>query len=534
MAVEGTTQDVSTLRNYLRVVRRRKWIILQAVILVPLAAVVLSLRQQPLYSASADVYLSQQDVGASILGIPNSSFWQSPERIAATQADLARSPEVAKRVLEAAGVTDRTPQQFLWASSVTPKPDSDLLWFGVTDTNPGLAVKLANAYANEFSRFKGEFDAQAYRQARENAEGKMNELEAAGQADSPLYQELVRSVQQLRQIETLQGRNAVPVNPAESAIQIQPTPVRDGILGLLLGLLLGIGLALLRETLDTRLRSAEEIGDRLGLPLLARLAEPPRRLRSKDRLVTLDDPHSVQAEAFRMLRTNLDFVNLDRRARTIMITSALQAEGKSTTAANLAVAMARAGRRIILVDLDLRRPFLDRFFGLEGQPGLTQVALGHVSLEEAITPVAISGRDHGVAVSNGNGAARVEGTLEILPSGPIPPNPGEFVGSHKLVEILEELRGRADVVLLDAPPVLHVGDAMTLSARVDALIVVTRLNVVRRPMLNELRRMLESSPADKLGFVMTGADLEDGYGYAYGSKYYQPHTKTERTREPVA
>lgn len=241
----------------------------------------------------------------------------------------------------------------------------------------------------------------------------------------------------------------------------------------------------------------------------------------------LEEPHGVHAEVFRMLRTNLEFANLDRGARTIMFTSAVEEEGKSTTVANLAVAIARAGHSVALVDLDLRRPFLARFFDLEEHPGLTDVALGHVDLQTALARRAIVEAD-GRPTLNGNGQAGVEGVLDILTSGPPPPDAGEFVGSGVLRNILDELREAADFVLIDVPPMLHVGDAMALAARVDALVVLTRLSVARRSMLNELRRLLDACPAAKLGFVVAGADLEHGY-YGHGSGYYYT---TERGREP--
>lgn len=261
------------------------------------------------------------------------------------------------------------------------------------------------------------------------------------------------------------------------------------------------------------------------------------------------EPDEAHAEAFRMLRTNFEFVNQARRTRLVMVTSAHQGEGKSTTVANLAVALARSRWRVVLVDLDLRRPLLDRFFELEGRPGLTHVVLGHADLEEALVPVAVTeaGREVGTyaardddesapasldevltirsgtrsarqAISprmNGRGPAAVEGVLEVLPSGPIPPNPGEFVTVDALNGILESLRERSDLVLVDAPPLLHVGDALTLSAKVDALLLVTRMNVLRRPGLRELERILAGSPVPALGFIATGAQLDESYEYGY-------------------
>jgi len=234
-----------------------------------------------------------------------------------------------------------------------------------------------------------------------------------------------------------------------------------------------------------------------------------------------------------MLRTNLDFATLGHEAKVLMVTSAVQQEGKSTTIANLAVALARAGKRVVLVDLDLRKPFVDKFFRLDG-PGVTQVALGHVSLDQAVAtfvmmdPRAASTNGNG----NGNGNGRGKGhsvLLEVLPSGPIPPDPGEFVGTAALTEILEELRERADIVLIDAPPALHVGDAMTLSTKVDGIIVVTRMKTVRRQMLAELSRLLHGSPTPALGYIVTGADEEEGYGYGYGygSYYAQPYEQAK-------
>jgi Mrp family chromosome partitioning ATPase len=333
-------------------------------------------------------------------------------------------------------------------------------------------------------------------------------------------------------MEALQTSNATLVRPAGVAAQVRPRPVRNGVFGLAVGLILGIALAFLAEAIDTRIRSANEIGDRLGLPLLARLSEPPRRYRSKDRLVMLGDANSARGEAFRLLRTNIEFANLDRAARSIMITSAVQQEGKSTTIANLAVAEARAGRRVILVDLDLRRPWIHRFFDLQG-PGLTDVVLGHATLEEALVPVPLLEAERKPRHNGqGNGRVNLGGSLGVLAAGHVPPDPGEFVGSNRLSELLRQVRERADLVYIDAPPLLHVGDALTLSSKVDGMIVAVRISIARRPLLNELARVLERVPAAKLGFVLTDAKQEEGYGYGDYSYYYEAAARG-REKEPA-
>jgi tyrosine-protein kinase len=201
------------------------------------------------------------------------------------------------------------------------------------------------------------------------------------------------------------------------------------------------------------------------------------------------------------------------------VTSALEGEGKTTTIGNLAVALARGGHRTALVDLDLRKPYLGRMFGLEGHPGVTDVAVGHVTLKQALVPqqliattATLAGRENGPTVP---------GQLLVLPSGYPPTSPGEFIGSQAIARLIEDLRKEAEYVLVDAAPLLVVGDTMTLSNFVDALLVVVRTPVAHRTTLIDLDRELDASPARKLGYVLTGADERSahGYGYGYGHTY---------------
>jgi succinoglycan biosynthesis transport protein ExoP len=497
--------------------------------------VLFSFQQESLYRATAEVWMNNRDFTAFITGGSGLTGYSSPERIGATQATLARVPTVAAAALKKAGVTNRQSGDLLAASSVAPKPNADLMEFNVTDPVPAQAARLATAYALAYIDYKRQLDTRQLKSARAQVRIQIEQLEAVHQTKSPLYLTLVEKEQQLQAIEALLTP-PVLTRPAEGGTKTQPRPVRNGLLALFLGLIAGLALAFLREGLDTRVRSAEEIADRLDLPLLSRLPEPPSRLRTESKISMLAEPDSIHAEAFRVLRTNLDFVNLERRSQIIMVTSGLEAEGKSTTVANLAVALARSGRRVIALDLDLRRPYLDKLLGVGKRPGLTQVAIGQLPLEDALVPIAVSSTStdpfKGGLVST-NGSGDVKGILEFLPSGPVPPDVGEFVGSRKLTEIFEQLRHVADVILVDSPPLLRVGDAITLSGKVDGMLVVTNFALSRRPMLNELRRVLESCPAEKLGFVVTGTHLEDGYGYGYGGYYYAPRSSEHRERENV-
>lgn len=518
-----------TFRGYLDVLLRRKLLVLLVLVLVPALAVGFSIRQQPLYQGSAEVLLGHLDLATALTGIPEQTQ-QDPQRVAETQAKLARVPTVAERTLRAAGLRHRTVSQFLENSSVSTETNSDLLTFTVNDPNRQLAASLASTYAREYTAFRRELDTGAIEQARTELEARIAAVKATTGGRGSLYANLVANDEKLRTMQALLTANASVVRAEDTPVKIRPEPIRMGIFGLGLGFVLAIGLAFVVEAVDTRVREVDEIGERLGLPLLARLPGPRRRRRTTSRLgreddlstlapqlVMLDAPAGAEAEGFRILRTNLDFANAAPRAQCIMVTSALEGEGKSQTAANLALAFARSGRRVALVDLDLRRSSLHRLFGLRGDRGVAAVAAGEVRLDEALVPIPL-GRDFStLSNANGQGGGR-RGMLEVLPAGAVLADAGEFVGTEALGQLLLELRERADLVLVDTPALLRVGDAMALSTHVDALLVVVRFKAIRRPVLKELRRVLDACPRPKLGYVVTDADDDLGYGYGYGAE----------------
>jgi Mrp family chromosome partitioning ATPase/capsular polysaccharide biosynthesis protein len=493
------------------------------------------MRQHPQYRATASVATKEGNFAAIVSGVADYSYYADPSRLAQTQIALAQTPSFAANVLKRARIRDMSPGALLGSTAITASGIADLLYFTITDTDSERAGRLANAFAKQYTKFRRDLDTQAYALARTRILNRAAELRADRRGKSA--NALLDKAEQLQTYQELNNSNAVVAYPAGPGARISPRPKHDGAFGLALGLVLGIGLAFLRDGLDTRIRGADDVVRRTGLPLLARIPEPPKKLQRTDDLVLFKHPASVEAEAFRMLRTNLEFAGIDNDISSLMITSALEKEGKSTTISNLAVVFARAGQRVVLVDLDLRRPRLDKFFKLQGRPGLTNVILGHSTLEEATAHVPIATHEHDEAPrrganrnGNGQGYAPIEGLLDVIPSGPVPPDPGEFVSTAALSRVLDTLRERYDLVLIDAPPLLRVGDALTLASKVSALMVATRLPGMKRPTLNELRRVLETCPTRALGFVLTGSGAtERGYGQGY---YYDYKQRRVRGSEP--
>jgi succinoglycan biosynthesis transport protein ExoP len=515
-------QHERTIGEYVAILRRRKWVVLQAAILVPIVAYALSSSKPKLFEASADVLLTSSVTSvASPLSNDTASIIQ-------TQTQLAISPGIAERVLRRAKVKTRSEGQLLSEVGINQVGSSDVLRFSITDPDPVIATRLAGAYAHAYTDYRRALDSAFIEKARKELEARIAALRAAGDTQSQVYLSLSAKDQQLVTIQALETASAFVIREAGGAGQVQPRPARSTMLGLIGGVLLGVMLALLWEALDTRVRTAHEVASQLGLPLLGRVMAPPRRIAERQ-LVSLIDPTGPAAEAFRLLRSNLDFVNLDRGARVIMITSALQSEGKSTTAANLAATIARSGRRCALVDLDLRRPSIWQMFQLDNSSGLTTVALGRNTLDEVIfhVPVADLGRSSVPLLGgNGNGNGNGDGArfLDVLPSGPVPPEPGEFVTTSAVRSIIDELRDLVDVVIIDTPPLLGVGDAAALSPSVDGIVVVVRLGATKRPVLREMHRILDQMPTAKLGFVLTGAEHDEGYNYERDSYYHSQET----------
>jgi polysaccharide biosynthesis transport protein len=536
------TSPPTTLADYLAILRRRKWIIIILPIVTAAATYALSASRSPIYEASAQLLVSRAGIVTAVADIQDPATFDAT-RYLTTQSTIARSPELAERVVDAAGVRGVSAGDLLSMSDVSPRPDADLLDISVSHSDAGDAVDLANAYARQFVRYRTELDTARINDALRVIRSQMAQLQARGRTDSDAYETLTQYRGQLETIGKLQANNTSVLRLAEGAGQISPRPRQDAVLGGLLGLILGLGVAFLLEALDRRVRSSHEIEGILGLPLLGRVPPPPRKLGNTNTPVMLSEPVSPPAEAFRKVRTTIEMENLGRGRRTLMFTSAIQREGKSTTIANLAIAFARLGRRVAVVDLDLRRPSLHMFFGAHTRHGIIDVIDKHHDIERVIqrvtlppvNPVSLELETASPAVAShvrwgspGSVHARSRGrrdesndTIHFLAAGAVPAD-GEFLKSERVAAVLQELGEAFDVVLVDAPPLLAVGDAMSLTASVDAVVVVTRIET-KRPVLRELARELRHCKAPCLGFVLTGVPEDHGYdheyGYGYGYQY---------------
>jgi Mrp family chromosome partitioning ATPase/capsular polysaccharide biosynthesis protein len=520
--------------HYLHVVRRRFWILIVPLILAPVIAYVLTNRQQSAFQSAATVYLSNLNLAQSLNGLPtDQSLVVQPDRAATTQANIARAPEVAKIALALAGVKGSI-KDFLDKSAVEPEANADLLDFKVTNHDPLLAVRLATAYAKAFTQYSTQLQTTPLQTAYNDVTSRLKALARGGQKTSALYATLLQKQQQIVAIETLQTSDTSVVKSAGSAAQVAPRPKRAAILGFGIGLLIAIALVFVAEAVDNRVRSAEAIEHTLGYPLLARI--PPALSRGKKAqtgLSMINDLGGAQAEAIRVLRTSLAFVSLKQKLEVLLVTSPRESDGKTTTAANLSIAFARSGRDVIVCDLDARKSSLPAAFGAgQGHPGLTDVVLGQANLDSVLKTIDVNAgvfdprarlHAYGQRPRSATSArdARPEtaaGKLQILSFGTFrPPNPGEFISTDAVRDLLSDLRSRTDLVIIDSPPILSVGDALILSANVDAILLAIRATTTTRGDLAETRRLLEGVPSTTIGFVLTDTrSAGDAYGYGYG------------------
>jgi capsular exopolysaccharide synthesis family protein len=517
-----------TPREYFGVLRRHKLVVIGITALVVLGAYLHARNEKPLYQASVRVAVNQQpQLPGTAPGAGNNS--QTQQRFASTQAQLARSLDAAEAALAAAHLKDRTPLQFLDQSDVTADPASDVLTFIARDSNPDQAARLANAYAKGFDRYQAKVSLKAPLERRAQLQREIESLDkrivaANGQHVAPLFNRSALAANELQNINTyiaFANSGAVVItNASDGATKLQPKMARDLAIATVLGLILGAIAAFVLEAFRGRVSSAHEIANALRLPVLAQLPRPSRRLERDDRIVLLHDPDKPEGEPYRILAARLALLNGDNRRR-VLITSATGEEGKSTTVANLAVAFAQAGSRVALVDLDINKPGLFRYFDGARAPGAAEVARGDANLHEALQRFNVSAADG----DHGDGAAE---QLLLLTLGNLTDDPARFLGSPELNQILTILSETCDVVFIDTAPLLLVSHATILAPKVDALITIARSDTLSRAMLKRLQDALDGLPVYKAGMVLTNA--ESTLDYRYGNPPTAGSSSPAKTR----
>jgi len=446
------------LAEYLGVLKKHKVLIGVAVVAGLLLAVLLSVLTTPRYQAVSQVFVSTRESESVNDLVAGTTF--TSQRVKSYTA-LVTSPRVLEPVIEDLGLTD-TPEELAERVTAESPEETVLISITVTDEAPSTAARTADAIAASLASVVADLE------------------QPSGAAGSP--------------VEISAVRNAVP---PESPVT--PRPMLNIALGLLGGLIVGVGLAVLREALDTRIRTQSDVEELTGASVVGAIAFDEDA--GQQPLIVQGSPHSRRAEAFRRLRTNLQFLEVDGDGgRNFVVTSSLPGEGKSTASINLAIALADAGTRVLLVDGDLRRPSVSKYLNLEGAVGLTTVLIGRASLADAVQQW-----------GNPN--------LHVLPSGQIPPNPSELLGSAQMAKLLTQLEEEYDVAVIDSAPLIPVTDGAILAKLTGGAILVVGAGMVHKAQVQEALRALETVGARVLGVVVNRLMEPESTSYHY--RYYE-------------
>jgi succinoglycan biosynthesis transport protein ExoP len=517
------------LRTYVTVLRRRKWSVALGLLLICGLIGLYTARQTPQYDSTAEVLVKPLSPNQILQGV-NYNFLVSMQ----TEEALVSSPAVADaaaQIVKAGGAPGREP-----GSVSTTVPDQTTFLDITYTSGDGASAQLwANAYAEAYVANRQAQAGAAYQTMQKSYQDELTKLEArfrntqealssASGEQAKTYRRTLQSMNQ--QITSLQTQLAnVPVPSTDSAQVLAPAGlpsspsspnyVRNAALAIVLGLGLGIGIAFVRERLDERITSREDLEGLLGASVLAVVPKVSNwRKRSSAKLVARERPKSAPAEAYRAVRTNVDFLARTSDLKVIALTSPSLGEGKTTTTANLAITMAQTGKRVIAVSCDLRKPRLHRFFGLSNSKGLTDLLTVGTPLTEIVQR---SGDE----------------TLRIIPSGPIPPNPAELLGSNAMERFFEDIRHAADYVLVDTAPVIAVSDATILAPQCDGVIVVVDATSTSRTAVTVLRGQLERVGVRILGGIYNNFDPRHSKSYPGHYRYYTYGYKSRKKSDEI-
>jgi Mrp family chromosome partitioning ATPase len=482
----------STLLHYLQALRRRKWALVAPLILLPLLVFVGSKLQAAQYEASADVLVNAQGAATTSL-IGETPALEDPGRAMDTHARLARVPLVVERTLSATRDANGSIHVFLNNSAVYPL--ADVLRFTVTDDDADRVVALTGEYARQFVRYKRELDTAGLSRAIAQLDTELAALEADGKERSALHLRLTDKRQQLASLVTLRRSNVVVVNvprPGDQE-QIAPRPLRNTAMAAAVGLVLGLILAFLWDTLSTKPRSTWEIESMLGMPCLGRLEHAATA--SHAELPLLVDPGGLDTDRAYTLRANLDVASAGAGATSVMVAGVQDNASTGAVVTSLALAAARSGRRVSLVELDLRTPSFARALGVDSRAGAASVLTGDCDLADALVAVPLDG------VGQVSPSDRV-GSLHVLPAGSTDEHPAAILAAGDLGGVLSRLTEQSDLVVIAVPSLPGGPDAATVGAHADGLVLVVDARRARRPTLADARRAIEGWRAVPLGFVV--------------------------------
>lgn len=532
MQQDPSQPRASDLREYLAILRYRKWTILSITALVVASALFFSVRQTRIYESETRVLVRPT---APAPGIAPQPVNLDTERAIVDSAAVA---QIVRRTLEVDAPIDRLLEDL----EVAVETNTEILSIRYADPDPVRAQELATAFAQSYLAFRreqatrefqtlagpirdrlGEVRAELRDNQQQQLEAEDEEVLAELESEEiALISEMGALEQELNDLESAraaQGASGDIVQPATIPDSpARPDHLRNGLLALAVGLVLGVGLAFLRERLDERLASREDLEVAIGAPVLATIPRARGNASRSGRrgdggdLVTLTAPTSAPAEAYRTLRTNVQFIARTGELKVIAVVSPAAGEGKTMTTANLAASLGRAGKRVIVVSTDLRKPRIHRCFNVRPEPGVTDVLTARKPLTDSLQ------------------RPRAENVL-VLSTGPLPSSPAEAAASEAMEHLIEELRGLADFVVLDTPPLLAVSDGVSLASRCDGVLIVADARATARGALAHAREQLEQVGATILGGVLNNFDASRArYSSHYHGSYYGAYRPREDRR----
>lgn len=484
------------------IIQRRRWVIALCVALTAAVALALSVSQTPSYDATAKLQIIKS--AQVLLGDATSS---NPAGLSDFDPDTGQSLASLRVVAESASrrLSGRVSADEIRGSvTVDTSAQAGLVLVTAANTDPHTAAAVATEFAASFAAFARETAQETYANAARLVRNRINSLRRSGVTDSAQVSRLREQLDNLVSSESLQTggltlaeRASAPGSPSS------PKPLRNTLVGAIIGLLIGLGFAFVLEALDSRIRTVEEFEDLFDAPVLGQIPDSDA-LRRQDG--TVESLPVRDAEAFRLLRSSFRYVQGTGNAKTIIVTSSTSGEGKSTVAWNLALTAAESHSRVLLIEADMRRPqFRRRYLFGSSSSGLSEVLSGQVTFDKAVIDY-----DHLRGV---NGHGRQHGRLSVLVAGAKPPNPADLLESEAMETLLKRYADRFDLIIVDSPPPSVVADPLALFPLVDGTLVVGRIDFSDRRELERLRAMLDSLGARTLGLVINGTEPKVNVGY---------------------